>query len=105
MQLLENAVYGNPYIMTFACYDEASTNIVPTTASWTLKNRAGTIINSRENVSITPALTMTVVLTQADLAIGTDPWRVVEFSGTYSSSYGTGLPLFKECTFKVREDD
>ena len=104
MVMLEGAVLGNSYIITIRCYDEAGTNVIPTTSTWSLRNRGGAVINSRLNVALTPALQMTVVLNQADLAIGSDPWRVFEVKSIYDSSYGTGLEMYKECTFKVRED-
>jgi hypothetical protein len=67
--------------------------ITPATATWTLTDINGTVINSRQDVSITPGTTMTVYLADADLKIVDDTkeleLRLLSFEGTYNNGVTT----------------
>ena len=57
--------------------------------------------NERENVTATPAETVSVVLSGDDLEIFTDDdrKRTLKVEATYNSTYGEGLPLKEELVF------
>lgn len=84
--------------------DEASQEIMPVTLSWKLTDEDGNVINSRSSVSITPATSVTVVLSGDDLALqnsSDEGHRAILFIGTYDSSLGNGLPLNDEARFII----
>lgn len=93
------------YSIALTFKDEAGTALIPTTLTWTLTDEAGTVINSRTAVSLTPAATTKVVMSGNDLTV-TDTKkrrRIVTLNGTYTSTYGTGLPLTEEIRFTIRD--
>jgi len=76
--------------------------VAPTSAYWSLTDSAGTVINSRSDVTITsPTSSEDIVLSSSDLKITTNEndegVRTFTVEGAYNSSLGNGLPL-KECT-------
>ena len=93
------------YRVTAACTDSTGASVTPKTATWTLTDYDGTVINSRTAVAITPtAATMTMVLTGADLAItsGKDGRRILLVEAIYDSATdGTDRYLKKEHKFTV----
>ena len=102
--LLTVAVEESTYIVVAAYKNEAGTAMTPATATWTLTDIAGTVINSREDVALTPGTTNTIVLTGDDLAVtATGPTRVVTVKATYNSDYGTGLFLKAAAEFQLED--
>ena len=101
------AIEESTYVVVAAFTDEDGTAVVPATVSWSLTDIDGTIINSREDVSETPAATVNIVLTGDDLAttatIDSLMERVVTVSATYDSDYGTGLKLKAAATFLLED--
>lgn len=98
------------YNVRASFFDESATPqpVTPTTLNWSLVNMRGEIINNRLNVPITPAATVNVVLTGADLALPDTSneyarTRAVIFRGTYNSSLGSGLILTKEVRLIIDE--
>lgn len=95
------------YVIDLTFKDETGALVVPTAATWSLTDTAGTIINSRSSVTISPlASTATLVLSGLDLAIGaglvgTYRKLIVEFS--YNSSLGSNLPMKEEFTFQISD--
>jgi len=93
------------YVVTLNYYDEDGDALTPTTMTWTLSNPAGETINSRADVSIAvPSTQNNVVLSGLDLAItesASEVMRVFTIKGTYTSSYGVGLPLNDEVGFYI----
>lgn len=84
--------------------DEDGDALTPDSVTWTLSALDGTIINSRQDVAISPDSTVTIILTGDDLAIqsSTDNRRRrLTIEGTYTSSLGSGIPLTAECEFMV----
>lgn len=83
--------------------DEAGASLTPTTLKWTLTDANGAVVNSRSAVIVTPAATVVIVLTDADLSLaalsGTTRYLLIE--GTYTSSLGTGLALRDQLTFTI----
>lgn len=92
---------------TVAFTDETGASVIPKTGlNWTLTDRAGTVINSRSAVVITPAASVTIVLSGADLAISASyagVGRVLTVQGTYDSDIGSALPLKEECWFWISD--
>jgi hypothetical protein len=100
-----------------------NTTIVPdANPTWTLTKLDGTVINSRQDVSVTPSgSTLTIVLSDADLQIfADDPIQVVSLPTvgpvqlrqgkrvllvefTYDSAAGNNLPVKHQTFFTVEE--
>jgi len=87
-------------------FDEDENAITPKTGTWTLSDKRGTIINSREDVAISSLSTkIYITLSGDDLAItdSTGVARVLTVKITYDSSYGNDLPLNQEATFSLED--
>lgn len=95
----ENGTYI--FVVTFT--DEDSVSTIPTALTWSLTDRYGNIINSREDVSITPAATINIVLSGDDLLLSKphDNVRILLIEGTYDSDLGSDLPLRGEAVFEI----
>lgn len=103
-QLEAMAKEKSTYVVTAAFTDEEGTAVSPTAITWTLTSATGTVINDRLNVTVTPAPSVEVVLTNLDLAIGTNgTTRVFTIKATYNSDSGTGLTLNDECRFLIAD--
>jgi len=100
-QLSVRAVEESTYIVTATFLDEDENLVVPNTMTWSLTDIDGTVVNSREDVSETPASVVSIVLTGDDLAVSGDRTRVVTVSATYDSSYGSGLYLKAAALFDI----
>src|SRR5262245_21806862 len=87
--------------------DETGTPVVPTTATWSLTDSVGTVINGRSSVSLTPASAVTFTLSGLDRAVGTGlvgVTRKLLIEGTYTSAIGgAGMPLKGEVTFTIAD--
>jgi len=92
------------YVITCSFTDEEGQDVVPNNnLVWTLKNRAGEVINERENISISPATSITVVLYGNDLLLPDekDFFRIFLIEGTYNSSLGNDLPIREAAEFPI----
>jgi len=91
------------YIITAAFTDEGDSAVTPNVITWTLTDRDGDVINSREDVSVdTPASSIDIVLSGDDLAIGTNGIsRVLLVEATYDSDAGSDLPLKGQVRFNI----
>ncbi len=102
-----NAQEKSTYVITAAFKDENGQDVVPDSATWTLTDEDGTVINSRQDVTISSlAASVNIVLTCADLAVdtgfaGTAQERIITVSATYTSSLGSGLCLKSAAKFNV----
>jgi len=84
--------------------DESGASVTPSAIAWTLTDRASNIINSRSAVSVTPASTVSFLLTGDDLAVGNNGRRrVLTISAIYDSSLGTGLVAREQAYFSIEE--
>jgi len=101
--LVEHAIEGSTYVVTSQFKDEAGTTVVPISCSWSLRDNYKAIVNSRSAVALTPATTVTVILSGADLAYEPNArtMRTFTVTGVYNGVYGNNLPLAGECTFKI----
>jgi len=93
--------------------DENGNAVTPDSITWTLTNMPASytetpiVINDREDVSVTPDSTVTVVLKGDDLSLLSTELdesfvdRVLSLEYTYTSSYGSGLPGKAQYIFTV----
>lgn len=90
MIVLDTVREGNTIPLRVSARDENDAAITPLTAAWTLRDTAGAIVNGRSAVAITPALSMLIMLTPADLVYDAETGisRVLSVSMTYTSIYG-----------------
>ncbi len=98
------AVEQSTFAIVASFTDETGAAVAPNTGlTWTLVDNAGVVINSRLNVAITSASTITIVLHGADLALtaGASRKRRVLIKGTYNSSLGTNMEIKDEVTFSI----
>lgn len=83
---------------------EDGSAITPATATWTLMDINGNVINSRSGVSLTPASSITLYLSGADLQIVDDTksteLRLLAVEGTYNNGVAV-VPIRQEFQFEV----
>lgn len=81
---------GASIVLEFQVTNEQGAVVTPLTMKWTLKDENDAIVNSRENVVVTPASTMSIVLSGDDVAyvVGNETRKVL-IEGTYTSTLGT----------------
>ncbi len=94
--------------ITASFKDEEGSAVTPKTATWTLTDDSGAVINSRKQVNIGSLSTsVTVVLSGDDLQILSgeasekNATRRFLIEATYDSSLGNDLPLKNSCVFPV----
>ena len=99
-----DAIEKSTYIVTAAFTDSDGNAITPVTITWTLTDSIGNVINNREDISLTPGTSVDIVLSENDLAIGTNGIeRILMIEGTYSSAYGTNLPFKDILKFNITD--
>ena len=95
------------YIVDVSFWDENDVAVVPNAGlSWTLTDENGTVINGRDATAISPATTVSIVLSGLDLAIGDGLYgtqRHLLVEGTYNSSLGNNLPIKEEIVFRIND--
>lgn len=102
MQMLEPVLDGNTKVVAVSFFDEANVAMIPTTVNWSLYDEDGVIVNSRSNVSISPASTVNIVLSGADtLFVSPASQRILVVNAIYTGVYGVGLPLKDYFKFTV----
>lgn len=80
--------------------------VTPSSIDWTLSDKSGNIINSREDVSATPGETVVILLTGDDLIIlpgEENPVRYITVSAIYDSSAGSNLSLRDQIRFYIND--
>jgi hypothetical protein len=104
MATLAQAVERSTYVITTTFTDESGAAVVPTSCTWSLRNNAGEIVNSRSSVATVIATAITIVLTADDLMYEptVNTTRVLTIQATYSSDIGAGLPLVDEFVIPIR---
>jgi hypothetical protein len=91
-------------IITVSFKDETKAAVTPNAGlTWTLTDQGGAIINSRSQVPITPASTVTIVLHGNDLICMDDGQLVLTIEGTYDSSLGSRLEIKEQAMFRVAD--
>ncbi|HDM76324.1 MAG TPA: hypothetical protein ENG51_07620 [Deltaproteobacteria bacterium] len=101
--LTTHAVEKSTFVITVAFQDEQGNSVTPNELTWTLTDMNGNVINNRDQVSITPASSVDIVLSGDDLALEGDApeLRVLTVEGTYSSDLGSDLPIKDSVRFIV----
>jgi len=94
------------FVVTLTFEDSDGNVVSPQTLAWTLTDHNGNVRNSRSNVSLTPASSVTVTMTGADLALDAAEYiagkRWLTITGTWNSStYGYGLSIRDHVAFYV----
>ena len=101
----ETATEQSSFKVEATFYDESGNAVAPDTMTWTLSDLDGSVVNSRENISIAaPSSTESILLEGDDLVVdGNDPVkRIVTFQGTYTSAeFGAGKLLKDESVFTI----
>jgi hypothetical protein len=103
VEALEQSTFG---VTVSAFTDTEGTSVTPTAFTWTLTRKStGEVVNSREDVSETPAASVRVVLSGDDLArfTGDDGMRLLTMRWTYDSDDGNGMVGYEVLTFFVRD--
>jgi len=98
-----NAQEQSNYTVQCDFKDEADSAVVPLSVTWTLTDTMGNVINSRSDVSVTPASTIHVTLSGDDLALSetaTTASRVLTVEATYTSTYPDGDGSY---TLKIKD--
>lgn len=103
---LANAIEESTYAITISFTDDTGAAVVPTSATWTLTDAQGTVVNSRSAVTISSlAASKTIVLSANDLSLagyfGKD--RILTVEAVYTSSLGSGLPMKQEVRFTITD--
>jgi len=100
-----HAIRKGTYKITTAFTDAAGSAVTPTSATWTLTDVSGTVINSREDVVMSPDTSIDTVLQGDDLDFqsGEDNSveRIFTVEAIYSSDEGDDLPSNKEIHFII----
>ena len=69
---------------------------------WSLRDKNGDPVNGKENQPLTPAESVTIVLSGQDLALTGGPTtRYVTVEGTYNGILGNDLPIVDEVSFQI----
>jgi hypothetical protein len=79
-------------------------DVIPTSVTWTLTDGAGSVVNSRDAVPITPAASfVTAPLIDDDLdTIVNGNIRIVQFDAVYSSLiYGSTATIQRQAKIKI----
>lgn len=102
-----NAAEESTFVVNVAFTDEDSTAVTPTAATWTLTDCDGSIINSREDVTVSSlSSAIDIVLSGDDLALqsGSDNGsRILLIEATYDSTLASGLPLKDQAEFFIAD--
>ena len=108
--LEEHAKEESTYIITAAFTDEDAEAVIPDSVEWSLLNPStGAVINSREDVSETPAASVDILLYGDDLVFLTKETnqavRELVVNAVYDSVLQNNLPLRNNVRFIIDEID
>ena len=107
-KLSEKAVEGSTFGIKadfIVKLPEGDTPVVPNSPlTWDLRDKDGTIVNSKEDEPLTPATSVYVILSGNDLALSDNHpvERFVTIKGTFNSILGNDLPLIDEVSFQIK---
>jgi hypothetical protein len=100
------AVERSTFVVTVSFLDEDDSPVIPNSATWSLVDIRGDIINGREDVVISPLdSTVDILLSGNDLVVtgGHDEdKRYLVVEAVYDSDLGSGLPLKDHLVFYVQ---
>jgi len=101
--LTVTATEDSTYVVNVSFTDEDGNAVVPNDVAWSLKDKSGSIINDRSDVSETPASSIDIVLSGDDLEpAGVErAFLVLTVTADYDSALGSGLPLIGQAKIEV----
>lgn len=101
---LEAAVDQSSYVVQIDLTDETGSAISPLSATWTLEDGSENVINSREDVVISPlGSTMYIALSGDDINVADGNTRHLEVTANYiSATVGASLPVKSCARFNVQ---
>lgn len=90
-------------IVTVSFHDEDGLAVVPNIGlCWSLTDQLANVINNRDQVTLTPAETVTIVLHGDDLiCLPGSQKMVLTIEGTYDSALEDDLEIKEQATFTV----
>jgi hypothetical protein len=99
---------GSTAAFTFSFFDETGNPTIPTSVKWSLYDGFGNVVNSRSQVTVTPAATVTIYVKGADTDFETlvggqvdAGARFILINAQYTGPGGAGLPLNGEFQFNI----
>ena len=104
IKLFEPAPEEGSYPIAFTLRDFNGNTLIPDFINWTLTDKKGNIINSREEVSITAAEDSIILVQGDDLKIGhygIDRFVLVKYA--YTSTLGNGIPDNEQIFFQIED--
>lgn len=109
VKLSEPAKEGGTYGIRVSFFEKADpddaqgTPFTPNSGlSWSLYDQFGNVINDKEDEPLTPAESVVITLSGADLALTGGPTRrYVTVKGTYNGVLGNNLALVDEVSFPI----
>lgn len=101
--LTNRAISGGTYSITVPFKDEDGFSVIPTSITWTLLNESGNVVNGRLNVEVTPASSITILLSGADITLSGDSEEVryISLKAIYDNAYATGLESIQDISFFI----
>jgi hypothetical protein len=100
----EKAPELGSYPIQVQVFDSNDSTIIPDSATWSLFDKRGNIINARENIIVTPEAITNILLSGNDLKIGSFGFdRFLLFEFTYTSTFGAGIPDNEKLFFQIEE--
>jgi hypothetical protein len=106
VKLAQEAVEKSTFIVPVSFFDEEDGPAAPSSATWTLTDQYGVVVNGRSAVPVQPlAATVNILLTGNDLRMLGEMdsgVRLLLVSATYNSELGSDLSLQDEIEFAVR---
>lgn len=90
------------FVVTVAFTNAAGTAVTPKSATWSLLDKDGAVVNSRDAVTISSlSTTVDIVLSGNDLQRADGKTRKLLVEAVYDSDEGSDLPLKDELTFQI----
>lgn len=103
--LTPTAKQGGTYTVQVDFKDQDDVAVTPKSATWTLKDSGGTVVNSRLDVNISSLdTTVYITLTGSDLPVNTHPLEELTITVTAiydSATYGNDLTLIGQAKISV----
>jgi hypothetical protein len=102
MKILDPVLDKGTIIIPVAFLDEDNVAMIPVSITWTLRDEDGDIVNGRDAVVVTPASTINIVLSNADLVYeAPTSQRILRVDAIYNGAYGNGLTLPDYAKFTI----
>ena len=107
MTVIKTKAENGSTFIVLASFTETLTDgtvaeVIPISVVWSLTDINGQIINSRDDVVLTPAATVAAVCNGNDLLLSDGAERRITFDAVYNSvEFGSSLPLHQQASFKI----